>query len=348
MDRDFVLPDPVNRGDRVAIVATSSGVKKHPAVLEKGKKRLEERFDLEVEVFGTAEKGTEYLNDHPKEKAEDFMKAFERDDVDGVIAVTGGAEQIRVLKHLEDDRIRKNPTRFYGMSDNTNIHFYLWRLGIQSFYGGQILDDLLAEGDIGEYTYGYLEKAFKSSLGSIEPSEKWTDEYFDLSAEEITDDRQRFDTEGWKFWNFSEEVSGTLFGGNMEILVSNLVANRYLPEEDDLEGCVLALETSELKPSVVDIELWLMAMGERNFLQRFSAIIVGRPMREELFGDSSLEEKEEYHENFTEAFKKQVKRYAPDTPVIFDMDFGHSHPKIPLQMGERLSIDPGDESIRFD
>jgi muramoyltetrapeptide carboxypeptidase LdcA involved in peptidoglycan recycling len=298
-------------------------------------------------VYDTARKDTEYLNNHPEEKAEEFMQAFEDPEVKGVIALTGGSEQLRILKYLEPERIKDNPTRFYGISDNTNLHTYLWDLGIQSFYGGQVLDDLLSEGEVGEYTYRYLEKAFfEDNLGKLEPSEQFTDDFFDLSQNEIIDDRTRYDSPDWEFWNFNGEIKSQLFGGCLGALVNLLMSDKH-PDPEKLEGKILALETSEENPSIKRIKWWMMNMGERGFLQKFSAIIVARPMREPLFGeDKTLEEKKSYHQKQRQKIKEEINRYCPETPVVFNMDFGHTHPKIPLKLGGKLRIDPKEEEIR--
>lgn len=201
---------------------------------------------------------------------------------------------------------------------------------------------LLAEGEIGEYTYSYLEKAFfEDNLGKLERSEKFTDDFFDLFQDDIVDDRERYDSPEWEFWNFDGEVVGRLFGGCFEIINWQLAASKYMLEPEQLEGEILALETSEEAPSKTEVKRWLMCMGERGILQKFSAIIVGRPMREPLQGESnSLEEKKQYHRNQKQIIKKEIERYCPDTPVIFDMGFGHTHPKIPLKIGGKLRINP--------
>lgn len=349
ISEDFILPPALEKGDKVAVVGTSSGVQKFPEVLEKGTNRLEKRFGLQPVIFDTAEKDSEYLNNNPEEKAEEFMEAFEDPEIKGVIALTGGDEQLRVLKHLDPKRLKNNPTRFYGLSDNTNLHTYLWNLGIQSFYGGQIFDDLLSEGEIGDYTYRYLEKAFfQDNLGELEPSEKFTDDFFDLFQDEITDDRERFESTGREFWNFNDEtVEGRLFGGWVGGIHLNMATQKYMPESEELEGAILALETSEEAPSETTVKRWLMCMGENGFLQKFSAILIGRPVREPLHGEEkNLEEKKEYHESYKQRIKEEIDRYCPNTPVVFDMDFGHTHPKIPLKMGGKTRIDPENEKIK--
>jgi len=125
-----------------------------------------------------------------------------------------------------------------------------------------------------------------------------------------------------------------------------MAAQKYMPESGELEGAVLGLETSEEAPSSTEVSRWLMCMGESGTLEKFSAILVGRPVREPLHGEErTLEEKKEYAEKQKETFKKEIERYCPETPVVFDMDFGHTHPKIPLQLGGKVRIDGEEESV---
>ncbi|MFB6174907.1 MAG: S66 peptidase family protein [Candidatus Nanohalobium sp.] len=347
MAEEMISPDKLERGDKVAVLGTSGGIERFPAAFERGLELLENRFELEPVVYSTAEKSTEYLNEHPAEKAEEIMEAFEDPEIKGVVAVTGGDEQLRVLKHLESERLEKNPTRFYGLSDNTNLHIFLNQLGLESFYGGQFVADLMAEGELAEYTFKNLEKAFfQDSLGKIEASEGFADGFVDIEGEEISDTRERFENPGWEFWNFSGPVSGRLFGGCFEILHWQLASG--LLDEEDVPGDVLALETSEEAPSEAEVKRWLMCMGEKGFLQKFKAIMVGRPVRQSLHGEEkTLEEKEEYHRKQKQRIREEVERYCPGTPVVFDVDFGHTDPKIPLQLGGKIVLRPEEKALEF-
>lgn len=351
MSDDFVLPPSLEKGDKVAVLATSAGIKnRFPAAFKTGIQRLKERFELEPVIYSTAEKDTEYLNKNPEEKAEELMQAFEDPEIKGIIPVSGGDEELRVLKYLEPERLKNNPARFYGISDNTNIHIYLWNLGIQTFYAGQIVPDLMSEGELGEYTYKNLEKAFfQDSLGKTKPSKHFTDEFVDITAEQIKDNRKRYENPGWEFWNFKDQkIEARLFGGCFEIIDWQQATQKYMPKQEKLENTILALETSEEAPSETTVKRWLMCMGENGILEKFSAIIVGRPIRKPLHGEEkTIEEKEEYHDKQKQTIKEEIKRYAPNMPVVFDVDFGHTDPKIPLQLGAKTLLDPKQKTIEF-
>lgn len=209
---------------------------------------------------------------------------------------------------------------------------------------------MMCGGELGEYNYSYLERAFfGDSLGTVEASKKFTDEFVDLEGDEIKDDRKRYESDGWEFWNFNgEAVEGRLFGGCFEIVDWQMAAQKYLPEPEKLEGTVLALETSEEAPSETTVKRWLMCLGENGILDKFSAVLVGRPIRSPLHGEEKTEEeKQEYHEAQKRRIKEEIKRYSPETPVVFDVNFGHADPKIPLQFGGKVEIDPEKGTLEF-
>jgi Uncharacterized proteins, homologs of microcin C7 resistance protein MccF len=126
-------------------------------------------------------------------------------------------------------------------------------------------------------------------------------------------------------------------------------AQKYMPDQEKLEGTVLALETSDEAPSETTVKRWLICLGENGILDKVSAILVGRPIREPLHGEErTREEKQEYHKDQKNRIKEEISRYSPETPVVFDVDFGHTDPKIPLQLGGRVRIKPEKRKIVFE
>jgi hypothetical protein len=107
----------VEPGDRVAVIAPSSGAATvFPDVLDLALERLRDRFDLDPVVFETAETDPEELREHPELRAADVHEAFRDPDISAVFATIGGDDQVRVLRHLDPEILRSNPTRFFGMS----------------------------------------------------------------------------------------------------------------------------------------------------------------------------------------------------------------------------------------
>lgn len=169
-----IHPPPLERGDGIALVAPSRPIEDEK--LEIARNRLRGVFDLEPVVFDTATRDPEWLEANPEARAEDLMRAFEDDSIRGVMAVTGGDDQLRALSHLDPDRLTETPKRFFGYSDNDNFRLLLWNHGIVS-YGAQCMPMLAVDPEVHPYTDRYLRRAFfEERIGEIEPAPEWTDD----------------------------------------------------------------------------------------------------------------------------------------------------------------------------
>ncbi|MXV62252.1 LD-carboxypeptidase [Natronorubrum sp. JWXQ-INN-674] len=348
---EFVTPPPLEPGDRIAVVAPSSNAAvEFPHVYELGLERLRTTFDLEPIEYPTASKGTEYLIDHSEARARDVMDAFADPDIRGVISVIGGNDQIRILEHLDPDVLRENPTRFYGYSDNTQLALYLWNLGLVSYYGPAVMVELAMDGHLFDHTVEYTNRAFfDESFGALEPAEAFTDEPGDWTDPDSLDQpRETEPNPGWTWAGGETAVEGRVWGGCLESIDQRLLADRYLPEDSDLEGTILALETSEEVPAHTWVAGVLRALGERGLLERFDGVLVGRPATRSHLEDRPPEQRERYRTQQRDAISGVLETYNPTAPIVFDVDFGHTWPTTPIPIGGRVEIDPESETIRFE
>jgi muramoyltetrapeptide carboxypeptidase LdcA involved in peptidoglycan recycling len=350
---EFVVPPALEPGDKVAIVAPGSNrATDYPHVYELGLKRLREVFDLEPVEYPTAEADSDYLYDHPEERARDVMDAFADPEIRGVVTTIGGFDQIRILKHLDPAVLRESPTRFYGISDNTNLACYLWNLGVVSFYGGTVMTDLAMQGSMHDYTVEHLETAFfaddLAAFGELQPADEFTDEDLDWGDPDNLDcHREMEPAPGWTFRGPATTVSGRTWGGCVSTLDVQLRTDRYLPAPEDLGGRILLLETSEELPSALDVRQFLLGMGERGLLERFAGVLVGRAKARNPFEDPGPDARAEYRATQRESIADVLAEYNPEAPVVFDVEFGHTAPVAPIPVGGRVEIDPASERITF-
>ena len=122
-------PEPLRRGDKVAVVSLSSGMLgeescRHNVAL--GTKRLRE-FGLEPVFMPNSLKGIEYLDKNPQARAEDLKEAFRDNSVKGIICAIGGDDTYRLLPYLMEDPefatlVKTKPKLFTGFSDTTINH----------------------------------------------------------------------------------------------------------------------------------------------------------------------------------------------------------------------------------
>ncbi|MCH7659396.1 MAG: LD-carboxypeptidase [Euryarchaeota archaeon] len=336
-----INPPPLEHGDRIALVAPSDPIDDER--LEIARDRLRDVFDLEPVVFDTAKRDSEWLEANPEVRAEDLMKAFEDDSIQGVMAVTGGDDQLRILPYLDPDRITETPKRFFGYSDNDNFRLLLWNHGIVS-YGAVCMPTLAVDRQIHPYTERYLRRAFfEERVGEIQPAKEWSDGWYDFDTREP---RKWHENDGWD-WRGDRGVSGRLWGGCFSILNWQLQTDRYLPASGALDGAVLALETSEDIPYAQDVGYLLRSLGERGWLQRFSGVMVGRPRTFAPHVDREIGF-EEYRKRLHDEIAKQLDRYNPNATAVFNVDFGHTDPLVPIPIGSEVRLVPRGERIVFE
>ncbi|PSP94119.1 LD-carboxypeptidase [Halobacteriales archaeon QH_8_68_33] len=349
---DPTVPPAMAPGDRVAVVAPSGGAAREaPHVLERALDRLRDTFDLEPVVHPTARQSGAFLADSPRARAADLHAAFRDPEIRGIFATIGGWEAVRVLRHFDPAVAREHPTRFYGMSDNTNVNLALWNAGVVSYNGAQLMNELGVSGPLPAYTERYCRRAFfEDSLGTLDASEAWTDDttgfWADPSLAEAEPECEQ--NEGWR-WRCGDAVaSGPFWGGCRPIVEWQLAVGRYLPDPADLKGAVLGLETAETLPTADEVGGTLVCLGERGLLERFDAVLVGRVPGRSHLEEPPKAEREAYRERIRERIVEWVARYNPDAPVVLGLDWGHTDPVAPLPVGGEVTVDPQAESIVFE
>ncbi|KIF70391.1 peptidase [Streptomyces sp. AcH 505] len=333
-----VVPPKPRPGDRVAVLSPSSGL---PGLLplpyELGLTRLEKEFGLvPVEYPSTRTMGAT-----ARQRADDIHAAFADPTVKAVIASIGGDDQITVLPLLDRELIRANPKPFFGYSDNTNLLAYLWNTGIVGYHGASVMCELGRPGAMDPLTAESLRAAlFTSGPYELRPAGRFRDTDRDWA------DPATFETEpetrpgtGWRWHGPERVVEGRSWGGNVEILAWLLMADREIAPAAAYDGCVLLLETSEELPAADEVFGILRAMGERDLLRRFPALLMARPKTWSLERRNSPEQAARYAREQRDAVLRALAVYAPDTVAVFDVDFGHTDPQLVVPYGGVVRVD---------
>ena len=237
-----------------------------------------------------------------------------------------------------------NPKPFFGLSDNTNLLNYLWNLGIVGYSGGTVMTMRGRDGAMNPHR----EESFRAALFTHDWYDPRPAEFFTDLNRDWADPRQ-LETEppmlpgtGWRWAGRLDggHVEGRLWGGCLEIVDYNLRTVRYLaPDEAAYDGCVLYLETSEELPSAQYVGEVLTRMGERGLLQRFSALLMGRAKAGRLWMPEDTDFRAAYTTAQREAVERAFAEHAPDVPVVFDVDLGHTDPHLVIPNGGDCRID---------
>lgn len=330
-------PPKPRPGDRVAIVSPSAGLPGlYPDVYELGLHRLRTVFELEPVEYPT----TRQMGAPAQARAADLHAAFADPTITAILTSIGGSDQITVLRHLDDDLLRANPKPLFGYSDNTNLLNHLWKLGIVGYHGGSVMVHLGRPGRLHPAHEASLRAAlFGEGWYPLVPPAEWTDEHGDWAdVSSLTVQGPMRASAGWSWARGDQVVEGPSWGGNIEI-VSWLAQAGFLSDTGAYEGAVAFLETSEEMPAPREVYRTLRSLGERGVLQRFRAVLVGRPKAWDPDTRQTAGQKRAYSDGLRDAFTQALAEYHPAAMLVFDLDIGHTDPQLIIPYGGTIRVD---------
>ncbi len=359
----MLKPEKLKRGDKVAIVSLSSGMIGDEQFIHKyylGKKRLEEEFGLQVIAMSNALKGSKYLFEHPEARAKDMMDAFKDKSIKAVICAIGGEETYRLLPYIDFEVIKNNPKIFMGFSDSTVNHFMLYKAGVVSFYGPNIMCNF------GEYgkMFDYEKKAVLDILFDnkdnyeIKPSEYWCDDFIPWNEKNINKIKSlKKDAKGYELLQGKGTVKGKLLGGCLEMISSMLgyfedewydcnhklgadtkiLVDKYklFPQKEEWKDKILFIETSEVHPSPECFEKMLLTLVDHGIIENINGMIIGKP------------QDEKYYQEYKEVLKKTIGKLRPELPILYNINFGHASPITIIPYGIECELDCENKNIRL-
>lgn len=332
-------------GDQVAVISPSAGLPGlFPWVQDLGLQRMREVFNLQPVEYAT----TRQLGASLPARAQDVLRAFADPANKAVFASIGGSDQIRLLKYLDPDVLRANPKPFFGFSDNTHLHLYLWNLGIPSYYGGAVMTQFAMPGQLHAYTVASLQHAL-FTVGEVEvrAAPFYTDEALPWDDPALLhQERKQVVNEGW-YWDGEADGAGILWGGCVESLLLQVAAEKYLPPAAALSDSILYLETSESMPPAWVVEYLLTGLGERGWLAGVQAVLVGRPKAWDFAHPLAVAEQAVYRQQQRAAVVQAVRRYNAQVPIVQNMDFGHTDPQLMLPSGRLARVLGSQQRVFF-
>lgn len=341
--KQFVTLPKLTKGDQVAIISPSAGLPGlFPHVQDLGLERLRNVFGLVPKEYPTTRK----MGSSLEERAKDVMDAFADPANKAVFTSIGGSDQIKLIKHLDPQVFLDNPKPFFGFSDNTHLHNFLWNLGIPSYYGSAIMTQLAMQGSMHDITVNSLNHAlFETGEFELEVAKEYNDEGLDWSVEDNLNKVRKMEANDGLIWDGSSDAEGILWGGCVESLIVQSSTDKYLPNDADIEGTILFIETAEDIPEHWIVQYLLTGFGERGWLDKFQAVLVGRPKAWEFDQQNDTATKAKYREEQQETVLRVVREYNKDIPVVQNIDFGHTDPQVVLPNGNKARIISSENKI---
>ncbi|MBR6528828.1 MAG: LD-carboxypeptidase [Firmicutes bacterium] len=239
------FPKKLEKGDTIALVCTSSGVKTER--IAECVKAMED-LGYKVKTAGNLDGHyAGYMAGTGKERAEWLNKMFADSEVDAIFCVRGGDGSSRMMEYLDYDLIKANPKIFVGYSDVTNLHLALTqKCDFVTFHGPMVSSNIVDSFD--EET---AESLF-TALNADEAYEFKNPKGFDIKVLK----------EG--------KATGKIIGGNLSLLSASVGT----PYEADTEGNILFIE--EVCEPMSKVEKWAYHLRNAGILKKCSGIILGQ------------------------------------------------------------------------
>lgn len=250
-------------------------------------------------------------------RIEDLHDAFEDKNVKAIFTAIGGANSNQLLKYIDWEIIRNNPKIFCGFSDITALNNSIFvKTGLVTYSGPHY--STFGQKLYFDYTLDYFKKCLMNSESfEIKSSESWSDDEWYKDQ----DDRKLINNNGWLVINEGKAIAPIL-GANL-CTFNLLQGTEYMPE---LDNSVLFLEDDYVTtPETFDRDLQSL-IHLPNF-SKVKGIVIGR------FQNKS----EVTNELLTEIIK--TKRELNNIPVVANVDFGHTDPKITFPIGGTVEMD---------
>lgn len=310
-------PASLQKGDTIAVVAPSFGIRKEEhAILAQAIKNLEKKgyhVDILENVFKSDGLG---ISTSPESCAQELMEAYVNPQYQAIISASGGELMCETLSHMDFVQLKNaSPKWFCGFSDNTNMTFTLNTLcDVMSIYGPHILD------------FALMNKCTREALGMMQGTCHHTSDYPYYSLDDFAKKPKVITAyhHGKKVDHV--QMKGVLLGGCLDVL-ANLVGTRFdQVKEKDEHHVIWFLEACDLNPLGIRRALW--QLKEAGWFKHISGLMLGRPLSSMGVTMLGVDEYNAVLDIFQDI----------DIPILFDCDFGHIGPTMPIISGANAKV----------
>jgi len=311
-----LIPPKLRSRDTVRVIASSRSL----SIIGKETREIaKNRFD-ELELTLTFSKHIgetdNFASSSIKSRIEDLHTAFLDPNVKAIFTVIGGFNSNQLLRYIDWNIIKNNPKIFCGYSDITAMsNAFFAKTGLITYSGPHY-------STFGQKLYlEYTLECFRKCLMEDKPfeilsSSKWSDDEWYINQ----NDRRLINNKGYLVIQ-EGNAEGTVIGGNLCTL-NLLQGTEYFPKVQD---AILFIEddyTSE--PHTFDRDL--QSLIHQPEFKSVRGIIIGRFQKKS---------------NMTNSLLTQIietKKELSNLPIVANVDFGHTDPKITIPIGGHVKI----------
>ncbi len=298
-------------GDTIRVIAPACSL----ALIDRATRDIaDKRFHemgLRVTFGKHVEESDEFASSSIHARVEDLHEAFADPQVAAILTVIGGYNSNQLLRHIDWELIRAYPKILCGFSDITALGNAIWAKTDMMTYSGPHYSTF-GQKLHAEYTVDYFMRCLMSDAPfAVQPSAQWSDDAWYRDQ----DNRVLVPNDGYLVIN-EGAADGVIVGGNLCTL-NLLQGTEFMP---DLTDTVLFIEDDlESLPHTFDRDLQSL-IHQRGF-EGVRGLAIGR------FQKAS---------RMTPDLLRAIigtKRELRGLPIIADVDFGHTDPRITFPIG---------------
>ena len=311
-----IYSEKLKSGDEVRIIAPSRSMAILSEEIKNIANRRFEELGLKLSLGKHVNESDEFNSSLIKSRVDDLHEAFSDKNVKAIITVIGGFNSNQLLRYIDWDLIKNNPKIFLGFSDITALNNAIFvKTGLVTYSGPHY--SMFGQKLYFEYTLKYFKNCLMNKKAfEVKPSDSWSDDVWYLNQ----DKRNLINNPGHLIINEGES-EGTILGANL-CTFNLLQGTEYFP---DLTDSILFLEDDyETVPHTFDRDLQsLIHLPDFN---KVKGLIIGRFQKKSKMTDELL----------IKIIK--TKKELNKIPIIANVDFGHSDPKITFPIGGEVKI----------
>lgn len=321
-----LIPPKLHSGDTVRVIAPSRSL----SIIGKenreiAKNRFEE-YGLILTFGKHIEETDNFASSSIQSRIEDLHAAFLDPNVKAILTVIGGFNSNQLLQYIDWNIIKNNPKIFCGYSDITAMNnAFFAKTGLVTYSGPHY--STFGQKLYSDYTLEYFKKCLmEDNPFEILASSKWSDDEWYINQ----DNRKLINNKGY-FVIQEGNAEGTVLGGNL-CTFNLLQGTEYFPKP---KHAILFIEddyTSE--PHTFDRDL--QSLIHQPEFKNIRGIVIGRFQKKSNMTNNLL----------TKIIK--TKKELKDLPIVANVDFGHTDPKITIPIGGTVHLHVSKQTIKIE
>jgi muramoyltetrapeptide carboxypeptidase LdcA involved in peptidoglycan recycling len=320
-------PEKLKSGDEIRVIAPSRSL----SIVSKECREIANNRFVEMGLklsFGKHVEEIDNFNSSSiEQRIEDLHDAFLDKNVKAILTVIGGFNSNQLLQYLDWDLIRNNPKIFCGYSDITALNNAIFaKTGVVSYSGPHY-------SSFGQKLYfDYTLEYFKKCLMSDEPFEiKASDNWSDDAWYKDQNNRKIIKNDGWLIIN-EGKAQGIIFGANL-CTFNLLQGTEYFPKFE--EDVILFIEDDyESLPHTFDRDL--QSLIHQPIFKNVKGIAIGRFQKASRMTNELLIK------------IVKTKKELNNLPIIANIDFGHTDPKITFPIGGEANLEANGDKMKLE